>query len=328
MSTLKTITLLLIALLAVGTLFAQESQETFHPGKPWMDTDGNVINAHGGGILFQEGVYYWFGEKRGKHRSQGVNVYSSKDLYNWKLEGLALSPVDGDEDHDIARGCVMERPKVIYNEKTGKYVMWFHLELKDQGYSAARAGVAVSDKVAGPYTFVHSYRPNGNMSRDMTLFQEEDGTAFHIYSSRENYDLRIARLSNDYLHHTKDDHLMFSEHREAPALVKRDGKYFLITSACTGWKPNAAAVHVAESLRGPWKRYENPMKGPEAEITFDAQSTFIFPVQGKEDQLIFMADRWQPYDLKNSPYIWLPIQWENGLPVVEWKSEWQLEELE
>lgn len=54
----------------------------------------------------------------------------------------------------------MERPKVIYNERTGKLVMWFHLELKGKGYAAARTGVAVSDKVAGPYKYLRSYRPN------------------------------------------------------------------------------------------------------------------------------------------------------------------------
>src|SRR5690606_22853195 len=117
---------------------------------------------------------------------------SSTDLYNWKFEALALSPDENNAESDIARGCVMERPKVIYNEKTKKYVMWFHLELKGQGYNAARAGVAISDNVTGPYRFISSFRPNGNMSRDMALFKDDDGEAYHIYSSRENYDLRAS----------------------------------------------------------------------------------------------------------------------------------------
>ena len=131
-------------------------------GKVWRDTDGNVINAHGGGILFHEGKYYWFGEHRpasGFVTEKGINCYSSTDLYNWKSEGIALA-VSEEEGHDIEKGCIMERPKVIYNAKTGKFVMWLHLELKGQGYGPARAAVAVSDSPAGPYRFIRSGRVN------------------------------------------------------------------------------------------------------------------------------------------------------------------------
>src|SRR5690349_3807757 len=191
---------------------------TFSPGQLLYDDKGELINAHGGGVLYADKKYYLFGEKRGRSRQEGVNVYSSPDLYNWTFEGLALAPNDADTTSDIARGCLMERPKVIYNKKTNKYVMWFHLELRGQGYRAARAAVAVSDKVTGPYTYLHSFRPNGNMSRDMNLFVDDDGSAYHIYSSRENYDLRISKLNDDFLTPTTKDSLLFSKHREAPAL--------------------------------------------------------------------------------------------------------------
>ena len=218
----------------------------------------------------------------------------------------------------------MERPKVIYNERTGKYVMWFHLELKGKGYSAARAGVAISDKPTGPFTFINSFRPNGNMSRDMGLFVDDDGKAYHIYSSRENYDLRVALLTDDYLSPTPKDSLLFSKHREAPALFKHNKKYYLITSGCTGWEPNKASLHVANSLFGPWEHAGDPMVGPEAGLTFGGQSTFVLPVQGKRDAFIFMADRWNPKDLADSRYLWLPVNFKNGLPSVEWKDEWKL----
>lgn len=57
---------------------------------------------------------------------------------------MALS-VSEEAGNEIEKGCIMERPKVIYNKRTKKFVMWFHLELKGKGYEAARAGVAVSD---------------------------------------------------------------------------------------------------------------------------------------------------------------------------------------
>ncbi|NID10714.1 glycoside hydrolase family 43 protein [Fibrivirga algicola] len=296
---------------------------SFRPGERWYDDKGELINAHGGGLLFDKGTYYWFGENRGQSASQGISVYSSKDLHNWKAEGMALAK-STDPQSEIAVGGLMERPKVIYNPKTKKYVMWFHLELPRQGYKAARAGVAVSDKVTGPYTYLNSFRPNGHMSRDMTLYVDDDGSAYHIYSARENYDLRITKLTDDYLGATTEDTLLFSNHREAPAIFKKDKQYYLITSGCTGWAPNQASLHVATSLFGPWKLVGDPMRGPMADKTFDGQSTYILPVPGKKDAFIFMADRWNPKDLKDSRYLWLPIKFENNQPVVDWVDEWNL----
>ncbi|WP_081158796.1 family 43 glycosylhydrolase [Niastella populi] len=297
----------------------------FNPGQQWYDNRGELINAHGGGLLYSGNTYYWFGERRGQQGTNGVNVYSSQDLYNWKYEALALATDSNNAQSDIVPGCVMERPKVIYNARTRKYVMWFHLEMKGKGYSAARAGVAVSDKVTGPYKFIGSFRPNGNMSRDMTLFVDDDGSAWHMYSSRENYDLRIARLTDDYLQPTTEDKLLFSAHREAPALFKYNGKYYLITSGCTGWAPNKATIHTATSLTGPWTLMNhNPMAGSGADSTFGAQSTYIQPIAGKKDAFIFMADKWNPRDLRDSRYLWLPLHIRDEQPVVEYQHSWDL----
>lgn len=140
----------------------------FKPGEIWPDNNGVHINAHGGGILDYNGTYYWFGEHkgggdRGNKAWDGVHCYSSKDLYNWKDEGVVLSVVRDDPHHPITEGCVLERPKVIYNEQTGYFVMWFHLELKGMGYKAALSGVAKSKKVTGPYEFQASFRPNAGV---------------------------------------------------------------------------------------------------------------------------------------------------------------------
>lgn len=290
----------------------------------WYDNAGDTINAHGGNLLYNGGKYYWFGESRGRRASQGVSVYSSADLTNWVSEGIAFAPV-ADTASEIARGCLMERPKVIYNRKTKQYVMWFHLELRGQGYRAARAGVAVSDRAAGPYIYKGSFRPNGHMSRDMNLFVDEDDKAYHIYAANENYDLRIVQLSNDYLRPTTADSLLFANHREAPAMFKRKGTYYLITSGCTGWAPNAAMLHTAASPFGPWKAEGTPMKGEGAALTFGGQSTNVFPVPGKKDAFIYMGDKWNPANLKDSRYQWLPVQWQGDQPFISWIDQWKLE---
>ena len=153
---------------------SRQSNTAFQPGALWLDDNGVHINAHGGGILYHEGKYYWFGEYKGEHSNNafvGVTCYSSDDLYNWRNEGVAL-PVETDTVSDITAGSVIERPKVIYNPKTHKFVMYFHLELKGRGYSTARIGIAVSEQVTGPYRFLKSYRPNaGRFPENMTEAQ-------------------------------------------------------------------------------------------------------------------------------------------------------------
>ena len=133
----------------------QKKPKTIRSGELWYDNDGRHINAHGGGILKYGDTYYWFGEHKDDNTSDalvGVMCYASKDLLHWRNCGVALSVTDAPANQnnmmpfrgfrgagsDIERGCILERPKVIYNPVTKKFCMWFHLELKGQGYKAAR----------------------------------------------------------------------------------------------------------------------------------------------------------------------------------------------
>ena len=362
-------------LLLIGLYSYAGGLKSFRPGQPWLDTDGHFINAHGGGILFQNGTYYWYGESKDEKVAfalEGVSCYSSKDLYSWKNEGIAFSVVKNDTTHDVTLGCTLERPKVIYNAKTKKYVMWFHLEFRNQGYKKARIGLATSDSPTGPFVFHKSYRPNagkwplnfttdkkvedfapaiktksidtktlskegyfflrdfegGQMSRDMTIFVDDTGKTYHICASEENQTLQIAELSDDYQSHTgKFIRVAVGNANEAPTIFKRKNRYYMITSGCTGWAPNAGRLLVADSILGEWKILPNPFIGKDSEKSFYSQGTYILPVQGKKDAFIFMADRWNPQNLKFSTHIWLPIRFENDLPVLKWYDKWDLDEL-
>ena len=152
------ITLCFGLILVQGCKSTKTTHDTFKPGAIWEDADGNHINAHGGGFYYEDGTYFWYGEHKDQNSlaQVGVRVYSSKDLYNWTNEGVALS-VSTDANSEITTGSVIERPKVVYNKKTDTYVMWFHLELKGQGYNAARTAVAVSDNPLGPFKFLKSF---------------------------------------------------------------------------------------------------------------------------------------------------------------------------
>ena len=365
---------IVLMLCAFNTACAQDL--TIHPGQLWLDNNGKHINAHGGNIINADGHWYWYGETRAEDGGPmpGVSAYKSDDLVNWTNCGLVLEVLD-QPGHMLERGCVIERPKVVYNKNTGKYVMIFHHELKDKGYDAAMAGFAISDTPEGPFSYIRSLRPHaglwpadwtevdinaakalkmddykdwwtpewteavknglllnrdfdgGQMSRDMTVYIDDDGKAYHIFSSEDNLTLHIAELTDDFLDYTgKYVRMAPAGHNEAPAIMKRNGKYWMITSGCTGWAPNEARMFWTDSILGPWTQVPTPFKGDKVETSFDSQSTYILELPN--GQFIFMADRWQPWQLALSPHIWLPIRYEaDGTPVLEWTDSWNLNDL-
>jgi beta-xylosidase len=168
---------------------------------------------------------------------------------------------------------------------------------------------------------------DGQMARDMTLFVDDDGSAYHFYASEANGTLHISKLSDDYLKSAgKFIRIFPGRFHEAPALMKWRGKYFLISSDCSGWAPNTARVAVAESIFGPWEELGNPCLGPGELVanTFNSQSTFILPVPDSPDAFIFMADRWNPQNAIDGRYVWLPIEFKHGVPTLSWHDEWNL----
>lgn len=331
------IRVVLLSILAPLSLASAQTTETsspqspppFRPGELWPDTGGTPINAHGGGFLFRNGTYYWFGEFKtagpgGNAANVGVSVYSSRDLYHWNNQGIALK-VSDDPSSDIVKGCVIERPKVLFNAKTGLYVMWFHLELKGKGYNAARAGVATSKSPTGPFTFLRDFRPDGEMSRDMTLYQDDDGKAYLITTSENNQTQHVSQLTDDYLdttgHYTR---ILAHKALEGEAIFKANGHYFYIGSHTTGWNPNPAFAAVADSITGPWKELGNPCRGPGADLTFGGQSAYVLPVAGKPGAFIFIADKWRPRNAIDGRYVWLPIAVSGDTFTITWRDAWDL----
>lgn len=362
-----------LVLFVFNWLFFSAIAQPLPLGKTWYDTEGKMINAHGGGIVYYNKTYYWFGElkgmgKDGNYAMDGVSCYSSKNLTQWKNEGLALKMI-ADTNSMLQPGCILERPKVIYNKKTKKFLMWFHHELKGQEYKAALTGLAVSDNPTGPYHYIKSIRPHqnqwpvnlpdslkrpldyeilkrkdsgwalkvregmfvrrdfekGQMSRDMTLFVDDDGTAYHIASSEDNQTLHVSKLNQDYTAFTSEYYrILPGESNEAPAIFKRGTKYYMIASGTTGWKPNPGRSFVADHIYGPWKSLGNPVRGSveDQATTFHSQSNYVLKVAGKKDAYVFMGDRWVPESAAEGKYIWLPIVFENEAPVLIWKDSW------
>ncbi|MCI9418245.1 MAG: hypothetical protein HFI82_12740 [Eubacterium sp.] len=349
---------------------------------PWYDTDGKRIQAHGGQVqkftVNGKDKWYWIGEDKtyGYRPCGGIHLYSSDDLYNWKDEGIILRTMESTDEFeepyfkelygsltkeeketifiDLDRNrCVIERPKMLYNEKTGKYVIWFHADGRFPGckgdYDKAKAGVAVCDRPNGAFRMLGSYKlnyhndPNGEYGfdgwenrgsvRDMNLFLDKDRTAYIIYSSEGNRTTFVSRLNEEYTNLAVDrdqavEGVDFTRNfigcfREAHAMFCYQNKYYMINSGCTSWSPNPARYAVADHPMGPWRDMGDPCMEKGRETTYDSQSTCVILVDEEKGGCIYMGDRWKEEDLAVSGYIWLPIVFlPDGKMILEKREDW------
>ena len=335
-------------------------------GALWLDDSGSHINAHGGGILEHRGVFYWYGEHKGpgingKLAYEGVRMYASQDLQKWQDCGIVLQ-VNHTPGHPVCAGCRIERPKVIYCKKSGKFVMYFHSS--DLEHRIAKRGLAIADDPAGPFTFISAERPNagflplnagtvepgsylpehlmrngeyeelknsnfylrdfagGQMARDMNLFVDSDGKAYHIYASEHNSTLHIAELTDDYLYWSgRYVRVLPDRWNEGIAIFTYRNKYYLLASGCTGWRPNAARSAVADSVMGEYTMLGNPCRGAGAEITFGGQSSAVFRAG---DTYVAMFDLWNDQNFIDSRYCWLPVKFTGDGFEIHYQEKFEL----
>lgn len=330
------LTALCIALLTFPAL--RGWAQSIKPGNTWNDTNGSSINAHGGCVVYHDGYYYWFGEQRSTNKSDGISCYRSKDFYSWTKMSRAVSPTGSktDENRDIASGRTLERPKVIYNEKTGKWVMWIHWENGDD-YGQAKVAVCTADKVEGPYKLSDVFRPNGCDSRDQTLFLDTDGKAYHIYSTNMNSNTNCECLSEDFLTPLEGYSVQLKGRRyEAAAIFKAGETYYGLFSGCTGWNPNPGRFMWTYDLMDETWQAPADFKASDGSTginfcvdnnkntSYQSQSNFVFAVPGKDKCFVYMGDRWSSSNIQSSKHIWLPLSVRSGYPTVRWYDEWNL----
>lgn len=305
-----------LSLLLPVFAFAGKADKIIHPGKVWLDDRGQMIQAHGGGVIHLEKTFYWFGEDRtpgNDPEKRYVSCYSSDDLVHWRFRNQILKLSNPE---NLAKDWILERPKVFYNAHTKKFVLYAHLDADH--YKLARVAIAVSDTVDGDYHYVRSFRPLDKESRDIGQFIDDDGTAYLVFESRPTKGFFIAQLSNDYLSVEKQVSLVEAP-LEGGAIVHYGGQYYAIGSHLTGWRPNPNVYATAPTLAGPWTAFQDI--APAETNTYSSQSTMMLKVQGtKTTSVIYMGDIWKPKALFDSRYLWMPLAIGGGklsLPVPE-----------
>lgn len=343
-------------------------EKAIYPGQLWKDTDGKPIQAHGGSVYFEDGIYYWYGENKefttGKENiwHWGVRCYSSTDLCCWEDRGIIIPPETENEASTLHPFAMMDRPHIIYNKSTKKYVCW--MKIMNPGQGTQSMTICVSDHFLGPYEKVReNFRPLNMNSGDFDLAVAEDGKAY-IYFERVHTETICADLTEDYCGVTGYYSTHFPKSgppfvREATAHFIRKGKHYLLTSGTTGYLPNPSEIAVAETWHGPYTVLGNPILEDKSNTSFHSQISSVFRVNGEEDLYIAVADRWAPdlldinYEAygkiyeelfqnhnstayqtlmkygddthrctKDARYVWLPLCFEGDRPYIKWLDRW------
>jgi len=346
----------------------------FYPGKVWLDTNGNRIHAHGGSVMYIDGTYYWYGENKEKTDGKngiwhwGVRCYASKDLYNWEDKGLIIPPEPENPDSSLHPSACMDRPHILYNEKTKKYVCWLKIMQRDGSQTET---VLTADNILGPYTKVREgLRPLGMSAGDFDLVKASDGKAYY-YFERVHSETICADLTEDYTDVTGYYSTHFPHHegppyvREATAHFLRKNKHYLVTSGTTGYLPNPSEIAIGDTWHGPYTVLGDPHPADESRTSYHSQISSVFKVPGKKDLYIAVADRWMPeqmhyeyekykrvYEKMFNPdfegetemtveecscgvvntsvadYVWLPFRFDGQMAYLDWKDEWRIEDYE
>lgn len=343
---------------------------SFRPGQIWLDTEGKRIHAHGGSVIFIDGVYYWYGENKEKTKPDngiwhwGVRCYKSTDLYNWEDCGLIIPPEPDDPKSSLHPSACMDRPHIVYNDKTKKYVC--RLKIMQDGNVQTQT-ILTADKFLGPYTKIREgSRPLGMSAGDFDISVSDTGKAY-CYFEKVHSELICADLTEDYTDVTGHYSSHFKNKyppyvREAPAHFIRNGKHYLITSGTTGYFPNASEVSIANDWHGPFKILGNPHPDDKSKTSYHSQISSVFKVQDKKELYIACADRWLPNEMHRkyedyakafesmfnpemtppdwskidwavedtsiANYVWLPLRFDGDMVYIDWYDEWKIEDYE
>lgn len=288
-------------------------------GELFTDDRGRIAQLHGIGVHRVGRHWYAWGEdKTAGDRFTAVAAYRSDDLATWEYLGDAVSAGVG----DLAPDRIVERPKAL-QRPDGRWVLMMHIDSAD--YSDARVGYAIADTPEGPFEYLGSERPLGNLSRDIGVYQE-DGVGYLLSEDRD-HGLHIYRLREDHCGVDSIVATLRQQDRpeigyESPTLIRHDDLYYLFGSDLTGWDLNDNKYCTAPSLSGPWSPWRD--FAPAGSRTFDSQVSVVIAV---EDGHVYMGDRWDRDDLSSSAPVWLPLTIEEGRAELIRRDEWSIEEL-
>jgi len=269
-------------------------------GVNFLDTAGERVDAHGGGIIQVGDTFYLHGEyfspTTTDNNFNGFSMYSSKDMATWKNEGIILPQQPSGELGPKRKG---ERPHIIKCPSTGEFVLYAHAASED--YQTDKEVVyATSTTVNGKYAYKGALKnASGALAVHSDMSALTDGSnAYVITESAHIYTLAAdchSWVSDKTYSAVNGD----SGGIEAPTLFKAGSTYYWIGSYKTGWRANNNFYSTAPAITGPWtyQGYIAPVTDPDNNIsdqrTWLSQTTWVIPVTGcTGTTYVYWGDHW------------------------------------
>ena len=300
MNRTRTILSAILLMMAITTSVVAQRYNSIRPGQRWLDTDGKPIHAHGFQIFEKDGTYYWYGENKEHTKldsnvwTWGIRAYRSKDFYNWEDLGLIIPPDTVNALSPLHFSQTLDRPHILYNKKTDKWVCWIK-SMDTDGFFV----ILQADKFEGPYTLVKSLKPEGFGVGDFDMYCDPQTGKGYVWFERPHWEMICAELTDDFL----GSNGKFSEHfvgirppftREAPSHFVWRGRHYMFTSGTTGYVPNPSKVAMFDDYHGEYTDLGDPFINDKFEDSFGSQITSVIKIPGK-NLYVALADRWMPH---------------------------------
>jgi hypothetical protein len=262
------------------------------PGITFTDTDGNLVNAHGGGIIRVCDTFYLHGEyflsTSTANDFQGFSMYSSKDMATWKSEGIILPQQPSGQLGPNRKG---ERPHIIKCPSTGEFVLYAHSA--DTTYQVDKEVVyATSSTVNGTYSFKGSLlSASGAIAAHSDMSALTDGNAAYVVTE-SGWVYTLASDCHSWVSAQQFPTVNGSTGgSEAPTVFRAGNTVYWIGSAKTGWRANDDFYSTAPAVTGPWT-YQGYV-APVGSKTWMTQTTWVEPIVGSEGTVyMFWGDHW------------------------------------
>ncbi|MEU9228862.1 family 43 glycosylhydrolase [Streptomyces massasporeus] len=296
----------------------------------WKDTDGNPILAQGGNVLKVGNTYYWVGQALVAGQPKAINLYSSTDLENWTFEKAILKQ-DGSEPY-LTYPLWLGRPQLV-QRPDGTFVLV--AEVDNGVRNRNQILFATSDTVDGTYTPTGAPQEvNGNTTGDHSVFVDGD-KAYLVYvgdhlrgdQKQFNQTVNVAPLTDDWTGVEPAVYTEWYAHKEAPAVLKAGGKYYLFGSGLDYWNATPTSYRASSTLGG-WDKsvaWKQVTTSPSSGNSFGTQFEQIIPVVGQNGttSYLYNGDRYSQFYGKGAPApggvgqnAWYPLAFEGGEPVL------------
>lgn len=191
-------------------------------------------------------------------------------------------------DHPDLAECKFEGINILYHAPTNTFVFWAHYE-NSTDYTLARVSVAYATP-GEDFTFLKSFRPEGNESRDISIFKDNEDSAYLISTANNNSDTILYKLTPDWRDVDHQVSVIYkNQHRELPKMIKKDGIYYLFSSQAAGWYPSIPMYSSATGIDGDWSE----LRTIGNTSTFSAQSGSVMRVKPDTgNNVVMVAYRW------------------------------------